>query len=165
MRESSTTQVDAAATLVFERLIDIARLPDRNHAITEVVDQASRLTPGAVWKVRLHALGQSWVSKSTLIELDEVQRRFRYRSQTDDGNRSYADWEWTVQTDGAGAQVMLSVELHPLTFWRKYLLVHIRRRALRNEMKASLAALSEIVSAGDSHAAGEKMEDNREGQG
>jgi hypothetical protein len=147
MRESSTTRVDAAATLVFARLIDIERLPDWNHAITEVVEQPPQLTSGAVWKVRLHALGRSWVSKSTLIELDEVQRRFCYRSQTDDGNRSYADWEWTVEPDGAGAQVMVSVELHPLTFWRRYLLVHIRRSALRNEMSASLAALSETVSA------------------
>jgi uncharacterized protein YndB with AHSA1/START domain len=147
MRESLTTQVDASPALVFARLTDIARLPEWNHAITEVVEQPSQLGPGAVWKVRLHALGQSWVSKSTLIELDESQRRLRYRSQTDDGNRSYADWEWTVQPDGAGAQVTVAVELHPLTFWRRHLLVHIRRPALRKEMHASLTALSATVSA------------------
>ena len=155
MRESLTARVHAAPGIVFARLIDIGRLAEWNHAITEVVEQTSQLTPGAVWKVRLHALGQSWVSKSTLVELDEVQRRFRYRSQTDDGNRSYADWEWTVQPDGGAAQVAVAVDLHPLTFWRRYLLVHIRRPALRNEMRASLAALSEIVSAGNSQAAGE----------
>jgi hypothetical protein len=147
MRVQATTHVDAPPAGVFARLVDIERLPDWNHAITEVVEQPWQLAPGAVWKVRLHALGQSWVSKSTLIELDKAQGRFRYRSQTDDGNRSYADWEWTVQPDGSGAQVEVAVELHPLTFWRKYLLVHIRRPALRNEMIASLAALAETVSA------------------
>jgi Polyketide cyclase / dehydrase and lipid transport len=147
MRESVTTRVDAAPALVFARLVDIGRLPEWNRAITGVVEQPSKLTPGAVWKVRLHALGQSWVSRSTLIELDEAQGTFRYRSQTDDGNRSYADWEWTVQPDGDGAQVAVAVELHPLTFWRKYLLAHIRRPALRKEMHASLTALSATVSA------------------
>jgi hypothetical protein len=147
MRESLTTQVDASPALVFARLTDIARLPEWNHAITEVVEQPSQLALGAVWKVRLHALGQSWVSKSTLIELDESQRRFCYRSQTDDGNRSYADWEWKVQPDGGGAQVAVAVELHPLTFWRRYLFVHVRRPALRKEMRASLTALSATVSA------------------
>jgi Polyketide cyclase / dehydrase and lipid transport len=147
MRESFTTRVDTAPALLFARLVDIGRLPEWNHAITEVVERPSELTSGAVWKVRLHALGQSWVSKSTLIELDEAQRRFCYRSQTDDGNRSYADWEWTVQPDGSGAQVAVAVELRPLTFWRRYLLVHIRRPALRNEIRASLRALSATVSA------------------
>jgi hypothetical protein len=147
MRETLTTRIDAAPALVFGRLVDIERLPDWNHAITEVVERPSELTPDAVWKVRLHALGQSWVSKSTLIELDESQRRFRYRSQTDDGNRSYADWEWSVEPDGTGAQVSVAVELHPLTFWRKHLLVHIRRPALRKEMQASLTTLSATVSA------------------
>jgi hypothetical protein len=147
MRESLTVRIDAAPALVFARLIDIERLPDWNHAITEVVEQPSELTPGAVWKVRLHALGQSWVSKSTLIELDESRSRFRYRSQTDDGNRSYADWEWTVRPDGNGSQVAVAVDLQPLSFWRKYLLVHIRRPALRREMQKSLTALSATVSA------------------
>jgi hypothetical protein len=147
MRESLTTRIAAAPALVFARLIDIDRLPDWNHAITEVVERPSELTPGAVWKVRLHALGQSWVSKSTLIELDESQRRFRYRSQTDDGNRSYADWEWAVRSDGNGSQVAVAVDLQPLSFWRKYLFVHIRRPALRREMQRSLAALSATVSA------------------
>src|SRR6185436_13548609 len=110
MRESFTTRVDVAPALLFARLVDIGQLPEWNHAITEVVEEPSHLASGAVWKVRLHALGQSWVSKSTVIELDETQRRFCYRSQTDDGNRSYADWEWTVQPYGSGAQVAVAVE-------------------------------------------------------
>ena len=113
MRESFTTRVDAAPALLFARLVDIGRLPEWNHAITEVVEQPSQLTSGAVWKVRLHALGQTWISKSTLIELDEAQLRFCYRSQTDDGNQSYADWDWTVQPDGSGAQVAVAGRAPP----------------------------------------------------
>ena len=146
MQESLSAHIDASPTVVLERLSDIARLPDWNRAITEVLEQPGELVPGSVWKVRLHALGQSWVSTSTLIELDETQGRFRYRSQSDDGNPSYADWEWTVVTDAAGAKVTVTVALHPATFWRKYLLVHLRRPALRKEMHASLIALSTTTS-------------------
>jgi Polyketide cyclase / dehydrase and lipid transport len=146
MRETATTRVNAAPAAVFGRLTDIARLPEWNDAITEVLEQPVERATGAVWKVRLHALGQSWVSRSTLVELDEVAGRFRHRSQTDDGNPSYADWEWTVKPDGSGARVTATVELHPQTFWRKYLLVHLRRPALRREMRASLRALATTVS-------------------
>lgn len=145
MRDTATARVDADPAVVFARLTDIVRLADWNNAITEVLEQPAELTPGAVWKVRLHALGQSWVSRSTLVELDAERGRFRHRSQTDDGNPSYADWEWTVRPDGTGAQVTAIVELHPRTFWRKYLLVHLRRPALRREMRASVAALAATV--------------------
>jgi hypothetical protein len=147
MQESATTRVDAPPAVVFARLTDILRLPDWNHAITEVLEKPTQLVPGAVWKVRLHALGQSWVSRSTLDELDDAHRRFRHRSQTDDGNSSYADWDWSVEPEGDGAQVTATVVLHPITFWRKYLLVHLRRPVLRKEMHASLAALSATTAA------------------
>ncbi len=147
MRESATAHVGASPAVVFARLTDIARLTEWNDAITEVIEQPAQLTPGVVWKVRLHALGQSWVSRSTLVELDPEHQRLRHRSQTDDGNPSYADWEWTVEPDASGARVTATVELHPCTFWRKYLFVHLRRPALRREMRASMAALSTTVRA------------------
>ena len=147
MQDSVNTHIDASPTAVLERLTDVAMLPEWNRAITEVLQLPAELGPGSVWKVRLHALGRSWVSTSTLVELDETRGRFRHRSQSDDGNPSYADWEWTVQPDGPGARVTVTVALHPLTFWRKYLLVHLRRPALRKEMQASLIALSTTASA------------------
>jgi uncharacterized protein YndB with AHSA1/START domain len=147
MLESVETMVDASPAAVFDRLTDIARLPEWNEAITDVVELPAQLAPGTVWKVRLHALGQTWVSRSSLVELDESRGRFRYRSQSDDGNPSYADWSWTVQPEGTGANVTVTVDLHPRTFWRKYLLVHLRRPALRKEMRASLLALSTAVAA------------------
>ena len=142
MRESMSTYVDGSPTTVLEQISDIARLPEWNSAITAVLESPARLIPGAVWKVRLHALGQTWVSTSTLSELNETAGRFRYRSQSDDGNPSYADWEWCVVAYGSGSQVTVTVTLHPITFWRKRLLVKLRRPTLRREMQASLGALA-----------------------
>jgi hypothetical protein len=141
-------RVDASPAEVLDRLTDIARLPEWNEAITDVVELPAQLTPGSVWKVRLQALGRTWVSRSTLVELDEAHGRFRHRSQSDDGNPSYADWSWSVQPDGNGSNVAVTVELHPRTFWRTYLLVHLRRPTLRNEMRASLHALATTLPAG-----------------
>ena len=96
-RESATGRVDAPPAVVFGYLIDVSKLPNWNWAITEVVDVPAELTPGAVWRVRISALGQSWVSKSQVTELDPQALRFAYRSQSDDGNPSYVDWAWQVE--------------------------------------------------------------------
>ncbi len=146
MQETVSTRVNGSPKDAFARVTDIAGLPEWNLAITEVLEQPEQLTPGSVWKVRLHALGQSWVSKSTLLALDETEMRFRYRSQSDDGNPSYADWDWTVQPDGPDAKVIVSVDLQPITFWRKHLLVRLRRPSLHKEMQASLVALATDLS-------------------
>jgi uncharacterized protein YndB with AHSA1/START domain len=135
----------AAPEAVFRLLIDVSRLPEWNRAITEVVEAPERLDSGSVWKVRIHALGQSWVSTSRVSALDPAAGRFAYRSQTDDGNPSYADWEWHVQPDGSGSTVTVTVDPHPVTFWRKHLLIRLRRPALRKEMQGSLTALTATV--------------------
>jgi hypothetical protein len=41
----------------------------------------------------------------------------------------------------------VTVDINPLTFWRKHLLIRIRRPALRKEMQASLAALGAALTA------------------
>lgn len=139
--ETASARIDASPTVVFGFLTGLLRLPEWNQAITEVVAVPAQLSGGAVWKVRFHALGQSWVSRSRVDEFDPDARRFSYRSQTDDGNPSYADWVWLVEDDGDGCNVVVSVVLEPMTFWRKHLLVKIRRPALRREMAGSLDAL------------------------
>jgi hypothetical protein len=139
---SVSTHVDAPRSTVLNQITDLARLPEWNRAIIEVLEMPAQLIPGAIWKVRLHALGQTWVSTSTLTKLDETTGRFRYRSQTDDRNPSHADWDWRVTDKGAGSQVTVTVDLHPVTFWRKQLLAKLRRPALRREMQASLKALA-----------------------
>jgi uncharacterized protein YndB with AHSA1/START domain len=144
-RESVSAYVDVSPERVFDRLVDVANLPGWNDAITEVVELPNAMTPGTVWKVRVSALGRSWVSKSTVEILDASNRRFAYRSQSDDGNPSYADWEWQVHTEGTGSKVAVTVDLHPETFWRKHLLIKVRRPSLRNEMRDSIAHLATTV--------------------
>lgn len=75
-----------------------------------------------------------------------ASRRFVYQSRTDDGNPSYARWRWEVSDHADGSQVSVTWELHPVTFWRRVLLVRIRSRQLaRTEIPASLAALARAV--------------------
>jgi uncharacterized protein YndB with AHSA1/START domain len=141
LRESARARIAASPEPVFSLVTDPSRLPSWNRAIADVVEAPERLESGSVWKVRIHALGQSWVSKSRVSTLDPVAGRFAYRSQTEDGNPSYADWEWHVEPDQDGSKVTVTVELNQTTFWRKYLLVRIRRPALRKEIGNSLNAL------------------------
>lgn len=145
IRESVTATVNAPADAVFRTVTDIGRLPEWNNGILEVVERPDPLQEGSVWKVKIRAMGQSWVSKSTLVALDPTSRRFAYRSQSDDDNPSYADWEWQVEPDGEGSRVTVSVDLNPITFWRKNLFIKIRRPGLRKEMGESLAALQSAV--------------------
>ncbi|MEO5974950.1 MAG: SRPBCC family protein [Ilumatobacteraceae bacterium] len=147
MKESVSARVEASPETVFKFVTNVSRLPEWNVAITEVVETPALLGVGSVWKVRIHALGQTWVSKSQVSVIDPLTGRFAYRSQSDDGNPSYADWEWHISGDGAGSIVTVAADLNPITFWRKRLLLRIRRGGLRKEMRASLVALDDIVHA------------------
>jgi len=83
---SVSAPVAATPAAVFGLVTDIASLPRWNAAITEVVELPAHLEIGSQWKVKLHALGQSWVSKSQVSAIDPATGRFAYRSQSDDGN-------------------------------------------------------------------------------
>ena len=137
--------VDASPDAVFARITDVGALPSWNTAIREVVEQPETLVPGAGWKVKVHALGSTWVSKSEVIELDQSERRFAYRSQSDDGNPSYADWTWAVDPVASGSKVTVTVDANPKSLLRKYFLIRLRKPSLRKEMEASLAKLSDGV--------------------
>jgi uncharacterized protein YndB with AHSA1/START domain len=141
LRESATSSASATPEEVFRLVTNPSKLPLWNRAIVELTEAPACLEPGSVWKVRIHALGRSWVSRSQVITLDPAAGRFAYRSQSDDGNPSYADWDWQVEPDGDGSRVTVAVDLHPETFWRRHLLVHLRRPALRIEITESLQAL------------------------
>lgn len=139
---SATRIVDAPPDDVFRTVTDVTRLPDWNEAITRVIEQPERLRVGVEWVVEMHALGQTWQSRSEVETLDPVGRCFAYRSVTDDGNPSFALWTWVVADHPGGALVTVAGELHPRTFWRRVLLVHIRSRQLaRTELVHSLATL------------------------
>jgi uncharacterized protein YndB with AHSA1/START domain len=138
--------IAASPDAAFRTLTDLARLPDWNAAMTSVVEQPDLLEVGAEWVVEFRALGQRWRSRSTVEEFDVAGHRFVYRSGTDDGNPSYARWAWDVSEDPAGSRVTVTWTLHPVTFWRRTLLVRIRGHQLaRTEIPASLAALAAAV--------------------
>lgn len=144
MREQLASQfVAAPADDVFALITTPDRLPDWNGAIVRVVDAPDKLSPRAEWVVQLSALGQSWPSRATVVDIDRQARHFAYRSQTDDGNPSYADWSWSIAEAPGGCEVTVSYALHPATFWRRVLLSRIRSWQLRRrELPASLHALA-----------------------
>lgn len=144
MTSTHTATVPADPDVVFGAITDIDQLPDWNRAITAVVHRPDSLVEGTEWVVELRALGQRWLSRSTLTRIDPRTRRVGYCSRTDDGNPSWTRWEWSVDDHPAGAEVTVTFDLHPVTFWRRVLLSHIRSRQLaRTEVPASLTALCE----------------------
>ena len=138
---SASRVIDAPPDDVFSTVIDVGRLPEWNAAIGAVIEQPDRLDVGVEWVVEMRSLGQTWHSRSVVETIDPVARCFAYRSVTDDGNPSYALWTWVVTDHAHGTLVTVAGELHPKTFWRRALLVHIRSRQLGGEIAASLAAL------------------------
>ena len=93
-------------------------------------------------------MGARWTSRSTVVEIDAERRRFAYRSRSDDGNPSYADWQWDVADDPVGARVRVSVHAHPRSFWRRHLLPRVRPNGLQKAMDRSLGALGDQVAHG-----------------
>jgi len=147
MREQVATRfVAAPPDAVFALITAPERLPEWNGAIVRVIDSPDELRSGAEWVVEVAALGQSWASRSTVVDIDPAARRFAYRSQTDDGNPSYADWSWQLADAPGGCDVTVSLALHPATFWRRVLLAKIRAWQLRRrELPASLDALASLA--------------------
>jgi hypothetical protein len=148
-REFATGLITARPDAVFDLITDPARLPEWNDVITDVVDAPAKLEVGSVWRVRFRVLGQTWVSRSQVTDINPLNGTFAYRSQTDDGNPSSAEWRWHVRPDHLSTNrdrtaVTVGVSLHPLTYWRSHLLVKVRRPLLRSEMHRSLTALGRV---------------------
>jgi uncharacterized protein YndB with AHSA1/START domain len=140
--------LNAAPETVFATLVDLAGLPRWNDAIVALVEAPDALSPGSEWVVEMAALGQHWHSRSTVLELDPATGVFAYRSRTDDGNPSFADWRWVVRPRGEASHVTVTWDLHPMTFWRRRLLVHVRNSQLaRTEVPRSLDALAGAAAA------------------
>jgi uncharacterized protein YndB with AHSA1/START domain len=150
MLQQATGLVSARPDVVFDLLTTPARMSEWNRAIVRTTDAPAQLESGAQWVVEMHALGQSWPSRSTVKVLDKATREFSYRSQTDDGNPSYTDWSWQVADAPRGCDVTVSYTLHPATFWRRVLLAKVRARQLRRqEPPASLNALASFATTAD----------------
>ena len=139
---SASAVVDADPDAVFSVLTDIDHLGEWNHIITRVLQRPTQMEPGAEWVVEMHAMGETWASRSHLEAIDVPARRLRYRSGTDDANPSFTRWDWQVDPHPGGALVSVSWDLNPKTFWRRHLIVHLRRRALAREVPTSLQALA-----------------------
>jgi hypothetical protein len=90
-------------------------------------------------------MGQTWSSRSRVEAIDRPTRRFSYRSGTDDPNPSYTVWHWSIEPHPGGSLVSVSWDLNPRTFWRRHLVVHLRRRALAQEVPASIRDLAEAA--------------------
>lgn len=142
---SASAVVEADPDAVFAVLTDIDRLGEWNQIITGVLQRPSEMTPGAEWVVEMHSMGQTWSSRSRLESLDASARRFSYRSGSDDGNPSFTTWHWSVDPHPTGTEVTVDWDLNPRTFWRRHLVVHLRRRALAREVPSSIRALADAV--------------------
>ena len=90
---------------VFRQITDLEHLPLWNRAITDVVEVPPSLEPRSVWKVTLHAMGRTWISRSEVRSFNPSENQIGYRSQSDDGNPSYADWDWRIIPSVLGAEV------------------------------------------------------------
>jgi uncharacterized protein YndB with AHSA1/START domain len=139
----------ASAADVFEVISDLDRLPEWNRAIERVVERPAALEPGAEWVVVMHPEHlPRWRSRSH-VEALEPDRRFVYRSHTDDDNPSFAVWQWDLTPAGDdGVEVTVRWEGHPKTIGRKLLGAPMRSRMLTREVVTSLAAVRARVEAG-----------------
>ena len=146
IRGQVTAVVEASPDAVFTTLTDLSALPSWNEAMTTVCELPARLAPGAEWVVEFHVLGRTWRSRSRCESIDPAARRFIHRTGTDDGNPSYAQWEWAVDPADPGSRVTVTWMLHPVTFWRRVLLARVRARQLAREVPTSLAALGRVAS-------------------
>jgi uncharacterized protein YndB with AHSA1/START domain len=139
-----SAELAVPAEAVFSTITDVSRLPTWNAVITAVIEKPECLEPEAEWVVAIRAMGHSWRSRSRCEVIDTDRGVFAYRTQTDDGNPSYARWRWEVSAHDGASTVRVGFELHPETFWRRLLLARVRARQLvRRELPASLAALAQ----------------------
>jgi hypothetical protein len=74
---SASAVVGAQSDSVFALLTDIDRLGEWNSIVTRVLQRPAVLEAGAEWVVEMHAMGQTWASRSRVEEIDPSARRFR----------------------------------------------------------------------------------------
>ena len=143
---SITERLSVPTDDFFDLISSVDRLPEWNERIHHVVEAPSGPTrPGDEWVVEMRAMASRWNSRSRIGAVDRDAGRFALRSQTDDGNPSYADWEWLMEPAGDGTDVTVAWQLYPKTFWRRFLLSRIRHRQLKEEVRGSLRAAERAV--------------------
>ena len=134
-----TERLSVPAGELFDLISNVHRLPEWNEHIHHVVEAPDGEThPGDEWVVEIRAMASHRNSRSRIENVDREAGRFALMSQTDDGNPSYAKWEWLVTPANGQSDVRVSWQIYPKTFWRKFLLSRIRHRQLKEEVRGSL---------------------------
>lgn len=137
--------ISADPDAVFDLVTDVDRLPAWNTEIRAIHKKPAAMTTGAEWTVEIHAMGTHWPSRSTVVKIERAAGLFAYRSMSDDGNPSYVDWMWEIRAHAEGCEVRLHASVHPLSFWRRYLLSNLRSRSLAKAVRRSLVALRDVA--------------------
>jgi uncharacterized protein YndB with AHSA1/START domain len=143
----STAVIDAPPGVVFAAVTDVERLPEWNRRIVGVAERPAALVEGAEWVVDVRVAGNTFRSRSVVIEIDPLRRRFVHRSKRDDRNASHTIWTWEVEPEADGSRLTLAWDLRPSGFLRRRVLAPVRARHFaRGEVDESLAALRELCS-------------------
>jgi hypothetical protein len=146
LRGSITDRLPVSPDDLFDLISSVHRLPEWNEHIHHVVDAPSGPPrKGDEWVVEIRAMGTRWNSRSRVEDVDRDARRFALVSQTDDGNPSHARWKWEVVPIDGEAEITVTWEIHPKTFWRKVLIARIRHRQLKEEVRGSIRAAEQAV--------------------
>jgi hypothetical protein len=141
LRGSVTDRLSVSPDDLFDLISSVDRLPEWNEHIHHVVDApAGPMRAGDEWVVEMRAMGTRWNSRSRVEEVDRDAHRLALVSRTDDGNPSHANWKWEVVPADGEAEITVTWELYPRTFWRKVLLARIRHRQLKDEVRGSIRA-------------------------
>ena len=152
---SVTERLAVAPDALFELITTAGRLPEWNEHIHHVVDAPYGPTREVdEWVVEIRALGKRWNSRSRIEKVDPDKCLFAFRSQSDDDNPSFARWRWEVVPVEDGTEVTVSWELHPKTFWRRFLGARIRHHQLKEEVRSSLRVADRALSPDASQTAG-----------
>ena len=147
---STSRYVDAMPGAVLDAITCVHRLPEWNAAIESVIENPGLLGPQSQWVVLMHPDGwPRWRSRSTVDEIDRGAGTFSYTTQTDDGNPSFALWNWQVSPAAAGSELTVAWQLHPRTLGRRTVIGRMRRTMLVREVDASLRQLAAMVHAED----------------
>lgn len=143
---TTTEHLDVKPEEFFALIIDPHRLPEWNDVIHHVVSAPQHEAQvGDEWIVEIRAMASKWNSRSRLEEVDRGSNRLALRSQSDDGNPSYAIWSWHASPSGDGTDVTVTWELYPKTFWRRLLFSRIRHQQLKKEVRSSLHAAARLL--------------------
>lgn len=139
---SDAVRLTASPDDVFSALVDVEQLPEWNARVHHVIESAANpLGEGGEWVVQMRASGGRWPSRSRALIVDRAAGRFEYESRTDDGNPSSGLWSWQVTPVEGGSELTVTWAVYPRTWGRRLLAARIRRPALVNEVRTSLAGL------------------------